>query len=291
MEYEKFFPESDEEKALVVCYYRWRGDASPAIELQSPPTGFGAIIIIASQPYVAWQAEEDKQIVPSAFACGLFTSNYHLHLSGPVDVTGVVLKPSALYAMFGMRMSALVNSRVPLTIFNEERVASLQNHINGQSESRDRVSVLRAFIMERLVIARSRFSIVEDIIQWIDTNKGCVTIDEVAAKFHVSRRYVETQFLEKVGVSPKFYARIRRFSYLSNIIVRKPDLNWQDVVELGGFHDQSHLVKEFLKFNRMSPAEYIGNHKELIRIIQTPALRNFTMTDEPEESTLQKKKL
>jgi len=282
MEYEKFFPESDNERALVECYYRWRGDASPTLELQSPPTGFGAIAIIASQPYVAWQAEGDKQIVPSAFACGLFTSNYHLQLSGPVDVTGVVLKPSALYAMFGLRMSTLVNNRIPLTMLNNNDVTTLPDRMNMEQGSRDRVSGLQKFIMDHAEVARARFSIVEDIIQWIDINRGSVTIDEVAAKFHVSRRYVETQFLEKVGVSPKFYARIRRFSYLSNIIVRTPDLNWQDIVHLGGFHDQSHLVKEFLKFNRMSPAEYVGNHKELIRHIQTPAMRNFTMRNDAE---------
>ena len=193
-------------------------------------------------------------------------------------VTGVVLKPSALYNLFGLRMSTLVNNRIPLAMLSDEDASRLADTVNLHASSGGRVSALRTFLMNRVDDARMRFTIVEDIIKWIDTNHGNVTIDEVAARFHVSRRYVETCFLEKVGVSPKFYARIRRFSYLSNIIVRTPDLNWQDVVHLGGFHDQSHLVKEFLKFNRMSPSAYIGNHKEIIRIIQTPAVRNFTMT-------------
>jgi AraC-like DNA-binding protein len=282
MEYEKFFPEGDNERALVECYYRWRGDGSPALELQSPPTGFGAIVVNALDPYVAWQAEDDKQIVPAAFACGLFTSNYHLQLSGPFDVTGVVLKPSALHAMFGLRMSTLVNTRIPLSMLDVQAAAVLPNLVNEQKDTRGRVSMLRSFIAERGEQARTRFSILEDIIQWIDKSHGNATIDEVAAKFRVSRRYIETQFLEKVGVSPKFYARIRRFSYLSNVIVRTPELNWQDIVELGGFHDQSHLVKEFLKFNRMSPAQYMDNHKEIIRLLQTPALRNFTINKDPD---------
>lgn len=280
MEYEKFFPESDNERALVECYYHWRGDASPPLELQSPPTGFGAMVINALDPYVAWQAEEDKQIVPAAFVCGLFTSNYHLQLSGPFDATGVVLKTSALHAMFGLRMSTLVNTRIPLSMLNDHAAATLPELVNNEKNSRDRVSMLRSFIVERAEQARTRFNILEDIIDWIDTNRGNVTIDEVAAKFHVSRRYIETQFLEKVGVSPKFYARIRRFSYLSNVIVRTPHLNWQDIVDLGGFHDQSHLVKEFLKFNRMSPAQYVDNHKEIIRLVQTPSVRNFTISGE-----------
>lgn len=277
MEYEKYFPESENEKSLVECYYRWQGDASPSLEVQSPPTGFAAIVIIASRPYVAWQSEDDKQMVPSAFACGLFTSNYRLSVTGPVDVTGVVLKPTALYNLFGLRMPTLVNNRIPLTMLPDSDASHLAERTNAEKTSSDRVSILRTFLMDRFETARSHFTIVEDIIKWIDANHGNVTIDEVAAKFRVSRRYVETKFLEKVGVSPKFYARIRRFSYLSNIIVRSTDVNWQDIVHLGGFHDQSHLVKEFLKFNGMSPAEYVGNHKEIIRVVQAPAMRNFTM--------------
>jgi AraC-like DNA-binding protein len=93
-------------------------------------------------------------------------------------------------------------------------------------------------------------------------------VDGVADELRVSRRYLEKNFLEKVGVSPKFYARIKRFTELSKQVAYGKDWDWQEIISNFGFHDQSHLVKEFLVFNNMNPTDYFQNHKELIRLIK-----------------------
>jgi AraC-like DNA-binding protein len=268
MEYKKYFPDTEELKSLVECFYCWNGYTEKELDVQSPPNGFSALVVIFSDPYKTWFHKEDIHTVPKAFTCGLFTSNYHLLLKGNIDVTGVVLKPQALFNIFGIRMSTLVNNRIPLHLLPDALAASLPDMLEGKKTDAERVAVLRHFVSERLTVAKSRESIIDDTIRWIDLNHGNVTVDEVADKFRLSRRYLETRFLEKVGVSPKFYARIRRFSYLSNIIVRADNLSWQDVVFEGGFHDQSHLIKEFVKFNNMSPAEYLNQHRELIRFVK-----------------------
>lgn len=79
---------------------------------------------------------------------------------------------------------------------------------------------------------------------------------------------MEKKFLEKVGVSPKFYARIKRFVSLSKEVAYNENFNWQDIVFEYGFHDQSHLVKEFMEFNQMNPSDYHLKHKELIRFVK-----------------------
>ena len=39
-------------------------------------------------------------------------------------------------------------------------------------------------------------------------------------------------------------------------------------VEEYGFHDQSHLVKEFMEFNQMNPSRYHMLHRELTRFVK-----------------------
>ena len=98
--------------------------------------------------------------------------------------------------------------------------------------------------------------------------KGCISVEEVATHLKISRRYLEKKFLEKVGVSPKFYARIKRFGNLSNKIAHNEKIDWQEIVMEYGFHDQSHLVKEFIEFNQMNPSAYHLAHKELTRFVK-----------------------
>ena len=117
-------------------------------------------------------------------------------------------------------------------------------------------------------VAKANLSVIDEAVDHIDSCKGCITVEEVATHLKVSRRYLEKKFLEKVGLSPKFYARLKRFGALSNKIAHNPKIDWQEIVTEYGFHDQSHLVKEFLEFNQMNPTQYHLLHRELSRFVK-----------------------
>lgn len=122
--------------------------------------------------------------------------------------------------------------------------------------------------MRYIPAGKSNLSIIDEAIDHIDNSKGCITVDAVAAHLGISRRYLEKKFLEKVGISPKYYARIKRFSILSNEIAHSKHIDWQHIVAHYGFHDQSHLVKEFIEFNQMNPTQYHLLHQEMTRLVR-----------------------
>jgi methylphosphotriester-DNA--protein-cysteine methyltransferase len=123
-------------------------------------------------------------------------------------------------------------------------------------------------MLSYVTVAKSNLTIIDEAIDYIDACKGCVSVEAVAGHLKISRRYLEKKFLEKVGVSPKFYSRIKRFGNLSNKIAHHEKIDWQEIVEEYGFHDQSHLVKEFMEFNRMNPTRYHLVHQELTRFVK-----------------------
>jgi AraC-like DNA-binding protein len=123
-------------------------------------------------------------------------------------------------------------------------------------------------MLSRVSEARKKITIIDEVLEFIDHKNGSITVDEVATKFRISRRYLEKHFLIKVGVSPKFYSRIKRFGALSNKVAHSEKIDWQDVVNENGFHDQSHLIKEFKEFNKMNPSDYHQNHTEMTRFVK-----------------------
>ena len=128
--------------------------------------------------------------------------------------------------------------------------------------------ILEELMLSYLAIAKTNVSIIDEAVEYIDTCKGCVSVEVVAEHLKISRRYLEKKFLEKVGVSPKFYARIKRFGALSNKIAHHEKIDWQQIVAEYGFHDQSHLVKEFMEFNQMNPSQYHLLHREMTRFVK-----------------------
>ena len=266
MHYQKF-PATPALRPFIECYFVWEGDASEAGEVQSPPNGYTSMVFNWGDPYRAFQVHTEARPVPMCFASGQFTSNYHLLMKGKIGIMGIVFKASAMYNFFNWKMAEMVNQRVALKLLLGNEAVDLYKAVISETTAGLRITVLENFLIKHLKVAKSRVSLIDDAIDIIDINKGMVTIESVASQVKISRRYLEKKFLEKVGLSPKLYARIRRFSILSNKVVQGNIVDWQDMVLESGYHDQSHLVKEFQEFNQMNPRDYHQKHLELIRFV------------------------
>ena len=267
MLYRKFKPDPSL-APFVECYYQWEGISPEPITVQSPPNGYAAIVFNLGAPYSSSQGSDNLSLVPRAFVSGQFTANYRLHLHGTISSVGAVLKPATVHNFFGVRMSQLVNTRASLSFLKDVDEPKLWERINSTTAIGDRVAVLEKLLMQYIPVGKSNLSIIDEAIDHIDNTRGCSTVDAVAAHLGVSRRYLEKKFLEKVGISPKYYARVKRFAFLSNEIAHSKHIDWQHIVTHYGFHDQSHLVKEFIEFNQMNPTQYHSLHQEMIRLVR-----------------------
>lgn len=267
MRYQKFVP-APVLTPFIECYFVWEGDVSEKTEVQSPPNCFGAMVFNYGDPTWAYQHLQPVAPVPDAFVCGIFTSNYHRVLNGKIGMVGIVFKPTALHNFFNIRMSNLVNSRMPLPLLLGEEANVLLTSIKNERGDEARIQHLEIFLHQQLPEAKSRLSIIDEAVDYIDQNKGAILVEDVATHLKISKRYLEKQFLTKVGVSPKFYARIKRFGILSNKVAHNEKIDWQDIVLESGLHDQSHLAKEFLEFNRMNPSDYHQQHHEMTRFLK-----------------------
>jgi AraC-like DNA-binding protein len=267
MRYQKF-PAAQVIRSFVECYFICEGEAPDGIKVQSPPSGFSSMVFNYGDPYYASQNDNTLRQVPRAFVSGQFTSNYWLEFKGKIGMAGVVLKPTALHNFFGLRMSQFVNSRVPIFLLPGLPEEILWTAVNSQSTDGGRIKILEELMHSYLAVARTNVSIIDEAADYIDACKGCVSVEAVSVHLKISRRYLEKKFLEKVGVSPKFYARIKRFGALSNKIAHNEKVDWQEIVVEYGFHDQSHLVKEFMEFNQMNPSQYHLLHREMTRFVK-----------------------
>lgn len=266
MKYTKHLP-SEQLRPYVDCFFIWESEKEEKILVQSPPSGYNGLVFNYADPYWAYQTEDQKEQVPLIFASGQFTANYHLEVNGKIGMIGAVLHPASLYNFFGFPMPELVNQRMDLAKVLGESIQATHRSLKGSCDPEKKVLILETFLETFLPAAKSKLSIIDEAIDFIHTKAGMVSIEEVLRQFSVSRRYLEKRFLEKVGISPKLYARIKRFSYLSNTVANREKIDWQDIVAANGFHDQSHLIKDYKTFNHMNPSDYHQKHRELIRYL------------------------
>ena len=64
------------------------------------------------------------------------------------------------------------------------------------------------------------------------------------------------EFQRTVGLTPKRYARVRRFGRVLEAVERGQAVNWSQVAASCGYYDQAHMIHEFREFAGMNPTLY-----------------------------------
>lgn len=81
----------------------------------------------------------------------------------------------------------------------------------------------------------------------------------IAADADLSERTVQLRFKKYVGYSPKEMLRFLRFKQVINSIEHSADtaVDWFDLIHDFGYHDQSHLIKDFQHYLGTTPETFI----------------------------------
>jgi len=66
---------------------------------------------------------------------------------------------------------------------------------------------------------------------------------------------LENLFKKWVGLSPKLFARIIRFSYIFQL-VQDNNQSWSSLAYEAAYYDQSHFIRNFKSFTGENPADY-----------------------------------
>jgi AraC-like DNA-binding protein len=256
---------------FLVCYYFFEGNFETENIIQSPPTGFAAITFNFMDQYEVCSGVDDVFATsPHAVVVGQQTKNYKLKLRGHIQQIGLVLKPTAITTLFNYSLKDLVDKRIGLeSVIGEQACGILYDRLRKELRTEYRLALLHSFLLEVMEDYEQRINVADYAADIILKCNGTVTIDRLLDELCVSRRHLERKFTEKVGLAPKQYCRIVRMAQISNIVAHHEDIDWQDLVYKGGFHDQNHFIKDFKALNTLSPSKYHQEHSELIRLLRS----------------------
>ncbi|UWZ82133.1 helix-turn-helix transcriptional regulator [Occallatibacter riparius] len=81
-------------------------------------------------------------------------------------------------------------------------------------------------------------------------------VAKVAARLGMLPRKFERRFTNRVGLTPKRYARVRRLQGVLKSIRTSAPPDWSMLAAKHGYHDQSHLVHDFRELADITPSGY-----------------------------------
>ena len=85
---------------------------------------------------------------------------------------------------------------------------------------------------------------VDAALAMIEESRGTIAIETVARRIGITRRHLERQFREYVGLGPKHVARITRIHFALALLQRDAASSGAEIAAICGYSDQAHLIRE-----------------------------------------------
>ena len=87
----------------------------------------------------------------------------------------------------------------------------------------------------------------------IEQSRGSAAIETIACETGITRRHLERQFREYVGLRAKHLARITRIHSALHLLQRQPRLSGAEIAAICGYSDQAHLIRECQELAGQTP--------------------------------------
>ncbi|MDW7693395.1 AraC family transcriptional regulator [Flammeovirgaceae bacterium SG7u.111] len=268
MYYHKENP-AKELEPFVECYFFMGSGQGPVtnFEIESPPSGFPGMVFNFGDPYRVQSNRGRAVTLPRSFVIGQTTQRYILQFNGVIDLVGIVFKPTGLYRLFGFSMPSLIDKRRDVSeVLDESMVKMYEQLACSEGSLKEKVKIINRFLEIQHKKSNAVFETFDKSLELID-ERGNVTVKQLADYCSMSNRTYQRKFTEMVGVSPKLYTKLRRMSMICSMMSYTDSIDWQEVVHMGGYFDQSHFIKEFHGFIGRKPTLYFQKNKELIHYL------------------------
>ena len=102
------------------------------------------------------------------------------------------------------------------------------------------VSAHNNFFADAIFVLESKKNLLEEIHH----SSGQVSIQEISQKYKIGYKRIERLFRQFVGITPKQYTRLIRFSHCVKYAAQFPRKNLTDIALAHGFFDQMHFIRE-----------------------------------------------
>lgn len=98
---------------------------------------------------------------------------------------------------------------------------------------------------------------VDTIAAQLLTDPTSFSLDMIARQSCLSTKQFYRKFVQRIGISPKFFSRLSRFNHAYRYKLAHPNASWSYIAQEFHYTDYHHLEKEFKEFTGLAPQEWI----------------------------------
>ena len=198
--------------------------------------------------------DNSTQKIPDNIIIGQTTSRHNLLIPNNYLMFKVLLQPSGFFRLFGIPMTLFVGSHEEINLVLGNEIKEIRERIENAATFEQMVDITEAFLLRKIAAYKVEKHAIDAVLEQSDFYH--YSLDELSRDACLSSRQFERKFVERTGVSPKFYSRIARFNQAMKLKQKAPRLSWMHIAYDCGYFDHNHLLRDFKQFTGAVPSGF-----------------------------------
>lgn len=201
-------------------------------------------------------ASPEERRFPGAMVSGCYGRSFGIDTHDHATILGVHFRPGGAAGLLGAPPGHLSDLHVALGDLWGPRAVEVRDRLCSAESTPARFRILEDALIGRLPDRPGGRSTIAAAVRQLE--RPGVAVGRIAKDLQLSRRRFIEIFTRDVGMTPKRFARVRRFQRALSLATMNPSPTWAQLAIRCGYYDQAHLCREWAELTGLSPSDLMA---------------------------------
>lgn len=227
--------------------------AAPSVVCPYPPTPQNSLFFyINDQIKMQQEGTETFILQPRSVIVGPQLNRVSIDVDHDHKAVRVGFHPGGLHRLLGLSLAEMIDGSYDAEDVFGNEMKELNSKLQ-EAKSFDAIKdVVEQFLLQKAKAIKELLPFDRAMLELVQS-EGNVPIEKIASLACLSLRQFERVSKERIGLSPKLFARIVRFSKAYRLRESFPNISWTKIAYECNYFDQMHLIRDFKQFAGVAP--------------------------------------
>jgi AraC-like DNA-binding protein len=199
-------------------------------------------------------ATNKKETLSSSIVVGPHTNRHMMTPGRNHLMIKVGFQPGGLYRLLGIPMNELLcQDSFDCTDLLGNEVNEVNDKLKHAASHTEMKTIIENFLLKHVGTLKPALPI-DRVLPLLIRERGLLKIEQLASQACLSVRQFERVFQQRIGLTPKHFSRMVRFSQAWIMKEQTPAFSWIKIAHECGYFDQMHLIRDFHEFAGVNPS-------------------------------------
>ncbi len=190
---------------------------------------------------------------PESVIVGPQSSRVNIKVHNALHAIRVDFLPGGLYRLLGIPMHELLDGGFDAVDFFGVEMKEINQQLQHIPDLETGKILVEQFLINKISSLKEKLPF-DQALNMLLISNGTLTIEKTASIACQSLKQFERKCRERIGMNPKLYARILKFSHAYRMHEVSPNLSWTKIAYAAGYFDQMHMIRDFKTFVGVNPS-------------------------------------